>query len=815
MAAVWARARAGLRRRWRATVLLTVLVGLAGGVVLAAVAGARRTETAMGRFLAYNQSMNVFVLGAGVDLNGVRRLPQVAVSGSRYYMALVPPTPSGRPDHAAIGSVNPWAPASGPLWTELDRPLLVAGRHPDPGRPLEVAVNERLALQHRLRPGSMFAMWAYTPQQLKGSRGPKDLGPPEGPAFRFAVTGIERQPADLNPLPADTDVEYLGTQNLYLTPAFWRQYAGKAGAFDEPFLGLRLRGGERDFPAFSAAVRRLPGGAKAVIGAGSDSEAVAADAQRGINLQADALLLFAGLTALTSLLVVGQGLARQVQLDAAEHPALRSIGMTRPQLVAVALVPAGLIGAGGAVLAAGLAAALSPLAPVGLARQAEIDPGLSIDPLVLGLGVPAVVLLTFAGAALAAWRASRTPGGSGAWQRAHQRPSRATERLAQAGAPPSAVAGVGMALDPGRGPTAAPVRSALVSATVAVLAITASLTFAASLDRLVHSPALQGWNWDVLVGSPHDQTDISASARRVLTANPLIGGFSSIATDNQSIQVGALDAAAIGLDPLRGAVLPRFFAGRQAQTTDEIVLGRTTLRRLGKHLGDAVEVQATGGRRSMRIVGEALLSPVAFGSDTRPTMGSGAVLTVAGLRALEPDAVTNMLLVTYAPDANEGQAFRSLQRDFGHRVLRPLPVDTVANLQRVSGLPLALAALLTVLGAATLGHTLVVSTNRRRRDLAVLKTLGFVRRQVWSTLACQATTMAAVALLVGLPLGVAAGRWAWILVADGLESPAAPVIPVLMLLLAVLATVLVANLTAALPARAAAGTRPAVVLRSE
>jgi predicted lysophospholipase L1 biosynthesis ABC-type transport system permease subunit len=228
-----------------------------------------------------------------------------------------------------------------------------------------------------------------------------------------------------------------------------------------------------------------------------------------------------------------------------------------------------------------------------------------------------------------------------------------------------------------------------------------------------------------------------------------------------------------------------------------------------------VEVQAPGGQRSMRIVGEALLSPAAFGSTTPPTMGSGAVLTVAGLRALEPDVVTNLLLVSYAPGAHEEEAFRSLQRDFGHRVLRPLPVDAVANVQRVSGLPLALAALLAVLGAATLGHTLVISTRRRRRDLAVLKTLGFVRRQVWATLAWQATTMAVVALLVGLPLGVAAGRWAWMLVAEGLESPAGPVIPALTLLLAVPAAVLVANLTAALPARAAAGTRPAVVLRSE
>jgi ABC-type uncharacterized transport system permease subunit len=52
MAAVWARARAELRRRWQATVLLVMVVGLAGGAVMAAVAGARRTDSGMDRFLA-------------------------------------------------------------------------------------------------------------------------------------------------------------------------------------------------------------------------------------------------------------------------------------------------------------------------------------------------------------------------------------------------------------------------------------------------------------------------------------------------------------------------------------------------------------------------------------------------------------------------------------------------------------------------------------------------------------------------------------------------------------------------------------------
>jgi hypothetical protein len=181
MTAVWVRARSDLRRRWRATVLLALLVGLAGGVVLAAVAGARRTDGALGRFLAYNQSMDVFVLGAGPDLDAVQRLPQVAASGSRFYMFLAPPTPSGRPDTAALGDVNAWAPTRGPVWTTLDRPILVAGRHPDPARPFEVAVNERLASQRHLTPGDTFPMWAYTPEQSNRASDSMHLGPPRAP----------------------------------------------------------------------------------------------------------------------------------------------------------------------------------------------------------------------------------------------------------------------------------------------------------------------------------------------------------------------------------------------------------------------------------------------------------------------------------------------------------------------------------------------------------------------------------------------------------------------------------------------------------
>ena len=104
---------------------------------------------------------------------------------------------------------------------------------------------------------------------------------------------------------------------------------------------------------------------------------------------------------------------------------------------------------------------------------------------------------------------------------------------------------------------------------------------------------------------------------------------------------------------------------------------------------------------------------------------------------------------------------------------------------------------------------------RRRRDLALLKTLGFTRRQVSGSVAWQATTFGVVALVVGIPTGIVVGRWAWTTLADDLGTVAEPIVPILALGLGVVLVLLIANVVAFVPGRIAAGLRPAAVLRSE
>src|SRR6266496_933636 len=155
---------------------------------------------------------------------------------------------------------------------------------------------------------------------------------------------------------------------------------------------------------------------------------------------------------------------------------------------------------------------------------------------------------------------------------------------------------------------------------------------------------------------------------------------------------------------------------------------------------------------------------------------------------------------------------RVLFRSFVAAAERPANVVSLAS---ISGLPVALSGLLALIAAGTLAHTLVSSTRRRHHDLAILKTLGFIRWQIRHAVAWQATTIAVIALLIGLPVGIAGGRWAWRVFAAQLGVLPEPAVPLATILIVIPATVALANLIAAAPGQAAARTKPATVLRTE
>ncbi len=146
-----------------------------------------------------------------------------------------------------------------------------------------------------------------------------------------------------------------------------------------------------------------------------------------------------------------------------------------------------------------------------------------------------------------------------------------------------------------------------------------------------------------------------------------------------------------------------------------------------------------------------------------------------------------------------------------------LPVQRpaeIVNYQSTGGAPVVLATGLATGAVIALAVALVATVRKRRQDLALLKTLGFTRRQLAVTLTWQATVTAAVGIIVGVPIGIAAGRQLWIIFARSIDAVPQPSVPLSIILVAAGALVL-ANLVAMVPGRVAASTPAAVILHGD
>jgi FtsX-like permease family len=259
-------------------------------------------------------------------------------------------------------------------------------------------------------------------------------------------------------------------------------------------------------------------------------------------------------------------------------------------------------------------------------------------------------------------------------------------------------------------------------------------------------------------------------------------------------------------DDVKGHVPPTVVDGRAPRGPDEILLARGTLDALDLRIGDSVDVRRGDRAVRMRVVGSGVVPESEW-----VKFGEGAALTFEAFKRVVPDAILFHVHLRVAGGREAGLAQFEQAFDWPG----PSRPSSIGDFDGVQGLPALAAALLAAAAAGMLAHALVTSVRHRRRELAILKTLGFVRRQVLAAVAWQASIIAAIALLVGLPLGVGAGRFAWNVFAEGLGVLPEVVVPVAETLLVVPATLLLANLIAAIPGRMAARTRPALALRAE
>lgn len=807
MRTVWFWLRVESRSTLRAFVTIAVLTGLAGGVVLASLIGASRTDGAYPAFLRASHASDVEVGIEEVNgdevpfLDKVEALPEVAEHTRRSYVFLVALKRDGTADFTSKILGQPLVSVDGRLFRTMDREKLIAGRLADPAKPDEVTVGRELVRSYGLRVGETIDVAGFSPtasrQILEGST---DLVRPDGPHLQLHVVGEVVAPGEL------AAASYDNTP-IHLTPAFWRKYHASIGTAQA--TRVQLRDGADD-ARFRQEVDRLAGQGRLTV---TDQAGLTAKVQRSIHLQATSLRLFALLVGGAGVLIIGQALVRQLVLASDDYVVGRGLGMTRSQLMSLSLTRAAIVGIAGAALAAIVATVLSPFSPIGLARVIDVRSGVHIDILTTTLGAAAIIAVTLTLGAWPAWTTARVHGVEQGARGGDVGRSSIAAALGRSGLSPQVAAGSRLAFEAGAGHSSVPVRSTIVGSALAVGALAMSVCFGASLTHLLDTPRLYGWNWDVGVGNPYAY-DIRDQVVPTLLRDRDVLRVASVST--ASVTVDGRSLTAVGFEPLRGTIAPPLVSGRTPLAADELTAGPKTLRALHKRVGETVTVAGSGGRRRMHVVGRAVYASVGIADPGG--VGEGVGMTLAGLRSVAPDAPQNIFPIDLRPGVNFEGKVAALRKEFAIgqvdaiRPTRPTDIDNYGPVRRV---PLLLAAVLGAIALGALGHTLLSSVRRRRRDLAVLKALGFVRRQVRTTIAWQATALIVVALVIGLPLGVALGTWVWRLYAVQQGVVPEPEVPLLALATLAAFMLVMANAIAAVPAVAAARTRPSVVLRAE
>jgi ABC-type antimicrobial peptide transport system permease subunit len=194
---------------------------------------------------------------------------------------------------------------------------------------------------------------------------------------------------------------------------------------------------------------------------------------------------------------------------------------------------------------------------------------------------------------------------------------------------------------------------------------------------------------------------------------------------------------------------------------------------------------------------------------------NGPEFVLVRLRERVSAAAGRANLQRIATAANKTFASDPKAAGYGVSVLGVVRPAQIVNYRSIGSTPIVLAGTLAVGAMGALGWTLNASVRRRRRDLALLRTLGFTKRQLTTAIAWQATVDAVVGIIIGIPLGIFMGRELWTLFARTIDAVPDATVPILSVLFVGLGTLVFTNLVAVLPGLSAARTPSALVLRAE
>jgi hypothetical protein len=835
------RFRATFAKRWPGYLSAVLLIGLIGGLSMASVAAGRRTQSSYPAFVRSTNPSDLdfsaqtgSAIGTAAFDRKLAKVPDVKHYASLLGPDFIPLSRNGEPRTKLEEQVTVTGSLNG-MFSRQDRITAVEGHLANPQRSNQVVVDARAAHLLGVGVGGTIPLGFFTNHQESspgfGSRGVKAK-------FRIDVRVVGIIELNDQVLQDDIDRNY---GFMVLTPAlFKRAIAMSPAAATAVLYGVQLDHGDRDISKLEQSlINIMPAGSTYEFHVTSH---IVQEVELAVKPESVALGAFGGLAALVCLVLAAQALARQLRRGDEDRRVMRALGASPFDAVGEGLIPLLGVVVVGSVLALVVAMTLSPLAPIGPVRRVYPYGGFNFDWTVLGLGVLVLILVLGVSAAVLSLRGA--PHRVARYQEARPTHSVLASASKHAGLPLAATMGAHFALETGRGRSETPVRSVLSGAVLAVALVVATTTFASGFSSLISHPALYGWNWSYLLNPTND---IPPKAVALLDRDPDVAAWSASELANSQIGGQSVPMLIMATHP---RVAPPILTGHGLDKKSEIVLGAATMALLHKKLGDTVTL--TYGRPAdfpvyipptkLVIVGTAAFPAVGYTSITsdHTSMGSGAlvpggVVPPAFAKVLRsPDPNFNgpeLAFVRLKAGVSAAAGRANLQRiaTFANQVFDADPhgagnVVSVLGVQRpaqivnyrsIGSTPVILALGVALGAIVALGLTLLASVRRRRRDLALLKALGFSQRQLAGSVAWQATITALFGVIIGIPLGILVGRELWILFAKSLNAVPLATVPLETLILTGIGAVVFAVVVSAFPGRIAARTSTALVLRSE
>jgi putative ABC transport system permease protein len=781
MSALVFRLQSGLRREWRSSVSLALFVAVAVGTVLALAAGAQRTSSAPDRYTstyAGNFDASIVQFAGSPATDDVAAMPAVRSvhSITFFFGALVALDSSTDVDP---NDLDAGATLAGSYLATGMR--LLEGRDTDPTKEGEFIADKDFIDASKAHIGDRFRVITLTAEQASAAGG--DTPPDQwgGPTFEATLVGIVDGPSSLD----DPD------PGLLFSPA----------VLQHEDLGTRLT---------IMAVGLKPGfeldDLREQLDASPIGESVSVDSadvvsravREAVHAQGQGMWLITLAAAVAAVAALGQIVGRQTRVTPADRTKLASIGVTAGQIDAESLTRAAVPTLVGTLLAIVLSTVPSGLFPLGFVHRVEPHPGWSADLRILLLGsvILFVALVAWMFVAIILTRPRRA------------RPGASSTIDGLASSVPFATLSTGLLFAfRRRSQDSSSFRGAVLGLMVAIAGVAGATTFAIGLNRLVDDPARFGNNFDMGFGSGEDA--LPESFLTTLANDPDVVAATGYAT--AQVRAGASTIQLVGIQSLKGGARPAVRSGRLPESADEIALGALSAHDLGVEVGDDLVLSNGGEPRSFRVTGLAVVPSLEEGAG----VGQEAVVTIEGLRALDPSAQINGASAVLRTGASLMETSLRLQQQTGVRGGPAATPASITNISRISGIPVLLAMLLGVLALVSSTQAIVVSVRNRRRDVAVLRSLGGDRRFITTAIHWQATLLAVPPLLVGSVVGVVAGRTIFRLFVDRIGALDQPHVPWLLLGATVVGFVLVANAAAWLGARRSLSVGTASLLRAE